>query len=329
MTLELLDDIQNYRKLFMDANFWQPYVATVMETVRLPCNDIRGGIPGTYPTFIVDDTYVVKFFGRLFDGEKSHHVELVASQLLKGQKNFPVPALLAQGQLFEDDLHWSWPYLVFEYLDGINISEAWDNLPLEEKQAVSKEMGYRVRALHAISLEENTYFIPTWENYRGFLKTQRSNLLAKKKNTGWLPSHLWKQLEDFLLPVDQLVDPETGPHFIHADLTHDHLLGKVKNGKWHTLGLIDFGDAMVGNLYYELIALHLDLFQGDRKLLGIFLKNYGYVEETPGSFSIRAMNMTLLHQFGEDIITDLFYRNPYLKKLRTFEELAEEIWGIN
>ena len=329
MTLELLDDVQNYRRLFMDALFWQPYVAAVMEKVRLPCNTVRGGIPGTCPTFIVDDAYVIKFFGRLFDGEKSYRVELHANQLLRYQKDFPLPALIAQGKLFKDDGQWSWPYLIFEYLDGISIGEAWENLLHEEKQAVSREMGIRVSALHAISIEENTYFIPTWKNYWRFLKTQRSNLLTKKNKSGWLPSHLWKQLDDFLLPVDRLIDPQKKPHLIHADLTQDHLLGTLKNSKWITSGLIDFGDAMVGDLYYELIALHLDMFQGERELLSLFLDSYGFDEKAKSHFSRQAMSMTFLHKFGEEIIADLFSKKPSLIKLKTLEELAEEIWGIH
>jgi hygromycin-B 7''-O-kinase len=39
--------------------------------------------------------------------------------------------------------------------------------------------------------------------------------------------------------------------------------------------LIDFGDAMVGDLHYELAALHLDLFDCDKRLLRQFLDHYG------------------------------------------------------
>jgi hypothetical protein len=85
---------------------------------------------------------------------------------------------------------------------------------------------------------------------------------------------------------------------------------------------------MVGDFFYELIAVHLDLFQGDNQLLRKFLEGYGFEVSTQANFPKRAMNMTLLHQFGENILTDLFHRRPYLIQIRTLDELAEEIWGL-
>ncbi len=328
MTLDLLDEIQNYRKYFMDADFWEPYVASAMEQVKLPYKVMRGGNPGTCPTFIIDDAYVIKFYGRLFDGENSFYAELYANGLVKRQVEFPIPALVAQGKLYEGDYHWKWPYLIYEYLDGISIGEAWGDLSLIERQDVSSEMGHMVGALHMIALGENGYFDPNWDAFRNFLETQQTNLLESMKNSGWLPFQLWKQLDAFLLPLDQLIELEMKPYLIHADLTRDHILGKVKDGKWKTLGVIDFGDARVGNLFYELIALHLDLFQGEKQMLRVFLENYGFEMSSDKNFSKKAMNMTLLHRFGENILMDLFRRCPFLEYISTLDELAEEIWGI-
>jgi hygromycin-B 7''-O-kinase len=328
VTLDLLDEIQNYRKFFMDVDFWQPYVAVAMEQVELPCKVLRGGNPGTCPTFIVDDAYVIKFYGRLFDGENSFYAELYANQLVKGQVDIPVPGLVAQGKLFDGGFHWSWPFLIFEYLDGISIGEAWGEISLIERQAVSREMGHMVGALHSIALGENGYLEPKWDSFRNFLEIQQANLLESMKNSGWLPLHLWKQLDTFLLPPEQLIKLEMKPYLIHADLTRDHLLGKVQDGKWNTLGMIDFGDARVGNLFYELIALYLDLFQGEKQMLSLFLENYGFKMSSDTNFTIKAMNMTLLHQYGENILTDLFCRCPHLEHITTLEELAEEIWRI-
>ncbi len=328
MVLDLLDEIQNYRKLFMDADFWEPYVAAAMEQVELPCKVMRSGNPGTCPTFIVDDAYVIKFYGRLFDGEKSFHTELYANRLLKRRRDFPVPALVAQGKLFEGDSHWNWPYLIFDYLDGISIGEAWDDLSLMERQEVSSEIGHMIGALHSIALGENGFFDPNWDAFRNFLETQQANLLDSMKNSGRLPIHLLKQLDAFFLPPDQLIELDIKSYLIHADLTRDHILGKVKDGKWNTLGVIDFGDARVGNLFYELIALHLDLFQGEKQMLRVFLENYGFEMSSDKNFTKKAMNMTLLHQFGENILTDLFHRCPHYEQIATLDELAEEIWGL-
>ena len=114
-------------------------------------------------------------------------------------------------------------------------------------------------------------------------------------------------------------------HFIHADLTGDHLLGRLENGHWKTRAVIDFGDAMLGNLYYELAALHLDLFQCDQHLLRAFLEAYSL---PPGpDFVRKAMVTSLLHQF--DLYGPLFERIPQLNKIHTMEELAAWLWDAN
>jgi hypothetical protein len=69
------------------------------------------------------------------------------------------------------------------------------------------------------------------------------------------------------------------------------------NGKWQTHAIIDWGDAMTGNILYELVALYLDLFHSDKKLLDIFTAAYGLPDFYRDNFPHQAFSMTLLHQF--------------------------------
>ena len=112
--------------------------------------------------------------------------------------------------------------------------------------------------------------------------------------------------------------------FIHSDLTRDHVLGLLENGHWKTGAIIDFGDALIGNIFYELAALHLELFDGDRRLLQAFLQTYG---SPPGPDFVRqAMVTSLMHQF--DVYGPLFEK-PELRRIRTLDELAECLWQVN
>ena len=113
------------------------------------------------------------------------------------------------------------------------------------------------------------------------------------------------------------------PHLIHADLTRDHLLGRVVDGRWQSLALIDFGDAMTGDLLYELSALHLDMFRGEKRLLRAFLDAYGMTEEARAALPHQALATSLLHQFN-----DFEALEPGRLAARTLEELADDLWRV-
>lgn len=328
MDLNAFDQIDIYRKHFMDIAFWQPYVHLAMKKAGLTCQEVRGGIAGTCPTFIVDELYVVKFFGRLFNGEAAYRAELFANQLLKPGAGVPAPGLVAQGKLEEKSCEWSWPFLVFEYLNGISVGEAWNLLSVDSRIDIAVELGRIIRCLHSIPLAGNSVFQSDWRSYQQFLERQKKYCRMKYKDSNVLPEHLFHQLDSFLLPIESLLDITSSPHLIHADLTRDHLLGTVKDRKWISLGIIDFGDAIVGNLYYELVALQFDLFHNEKVLLKKFLNHYGIEKNLLENFSIRMMNMTFLHQFGEGILAFLFHRFPNLQQVNTLENLAEDLWGV-
>jgi Ser/Thr protein kinase RdoA (MazF antagonist) len=138
------------------------------------------------------------------------------------------------------------------------------------------------------------------------------------------PSHLAAGLAAYLERNAQRI--QSGDRqIIHADLTQDHLLGQVIDGHWQTRAVIDFGDAMFGNLYYELAALHLDLFDCDKRLLKAFLDSYGL--EADRDFACRAMTTTLLHQF--DVYGHLFTWKPDLKEAASLDVLAEKLWQLD
>lgn len=78
---------------------------------------------------------------------------------------------------------------------------------------------------------------------------------------------------------------------VHADLTSDHVF--VDGGR--LVGIIDWGDAMLADRSYELIALYLNCFDLDRRLLQTFLNGYQWPAET--DFERRAMQAALTFEF--------------------------------
>ena len=307
--LRVLETPEGYRARFMDPVLWGPSVREVCARHGLPEGAIRPGLAGSYPTFIVDERIVVKFFGRLFDGWTSWRVESSVAGLVAGLAWFGAPRLLASGREGE------WPYLAFRFVPGASIGEARRRVRLADRRALARRLGRRLRELHAIegpgSLPRLTRRkLECWYDAR------------KRQGMKGVPRHLARQADAFLASCPMRVG---AAHLIHADLTADHVLGEIQGGRWRPRGIIDFGDAMRGNLFYELCALHLDLFAADRRLLAAFLGSYGPDPEDQRDFARKAMRMALMHRF--DVLGPVFARRPALSRLGSLEEVADTLWN--
>ncbi len=117
------------------------------------------------------------------------------------------------------------------------------------------------------------------------------------------------------------------PSLIHADLTRDHLLGEHQDGDWALRAIIDFGDALSGDLFYELVVLHLEIFNADLCLLREFLAAYQPSPFHQQDFTRKAMTLTLLHPY--DAFATVFARHPDLRQSTSLDELADRLWNVN
>lgn len=332
--LASFDELDFYQRHFMDMELWLPYVQQICQRHRLSrCLHVYPGLAGTYPTFIVEDRWVIKLFGRLFDGMHSYTTELQAGQLLAPVFTphptlaVKIPAILFNGFLFGNTQDWPWPYIIFEYIPGASLGQQANRLSDADKRRVAHQIAILTRRLHTVSLAFKPGLKDAWEPYLSFLHTQRARVVEVYRQSKSLPKRLLEQLDSYLLPVEELVNLTARPHLIHADLTQDHLLGEFKLGRWRTHGLIDFGDAINGDLFYELVALHLDLFQGDKCLLAIYLADYGLDDFHRTNFARKSLSVTLLHQFN--VLQARYPRIEQLDRFHTLDDLANHLWDVN
>jgi len=320
--LESFESYDFYCSHFTDLDLWRPNVIETCTRHFQIQGNVRTGIPGTYPTFIVDDQYVVKFFGLLFEGHQAFETEREANRLLERYPSIPVPKVLASGTLLDSPPYW--PYLIFTYLPGFSIAEVEERLSVEEKLFTASELGKSIRILHSIPLPVSGHFQASISSFRDLLFKLASNCCLNHRSWNSLPDKLVEEIDGYLLPVEKLIDPVSNPHLIHADLTLDHLLGRFETNSWVPLGIIDWGDAMIGNILYELVALHLDLFKGDKHLLEVFLEAYKLPSFYQEAFAQKAMTMTLLHRF--DVLAAPWL--SYVSEARSLDDLADQLWGI-
>jgi len=323
MDLEILDNLKGYTSAFMDPVLWTPYVRSVCQKHNLaPANTVRPGLAGTCPTFVVDERWVVKFFGRLFDGGTSFAVERLCASLAQAYQPFPIPELLAWGELLPDE-PWRWPYLIFEFIPGKSLGEVLPQMSQSTRQAIAGWLGEAVRNLHDIPLDSLAQeILPAQDSIKANsrLSGSRRQLEWRKFPQSWIP-----YLDEFLVATDYLDEDPWPRHLIHADLTRDHILGFMENRSWSTRAVIDFGDALVGSLDYELAVIHLDIFQGNTFLLKTFIKRYGLEQSEYAQFPFRMMRTALLHQFN---LFEPFSGVHPVSSFQDFEAVALSLWNI-
>lgn len=330
MKRPIFASIQEYGQLFTDVTYWQPYVEEVC-TRHLPgkCQRVRSGLPGTHPVFIVDERYVIKFFTHYFGGMESLAAEMDLYHVFSHNPplSIPVPTLIAQGTLFPDSDEWPWPYLITNVISGRGLVEVHEQVHYENLLTLADLLGQFLHQLHPMNLSQSHLFKPTWDAFANEIEQQRQTYVARHQDWGTIPTHLIEQIESYLLSTHMLFDAHTTPHLLHCDLNSDHVFGFLDEKQhWHTTGIIDFGDAQVGDWHYDLIALHMGLFCGDKVLLQTFMDSYDPKQRLRKNFVHITMTYHLLRRF--DCFERIFHRNPELYNLKSLEELAEILWEV-
>jgi hygromycin-B 7''-O-kinase len=313
---------QEYGRYFTNPSYWHSYVAAIC--LRHNLGDpvtVRAGFPGTHPVFLVNEQYAVKLYTDLFGREQSYHIEHEVYRLIATEPDLPAPLLVATGMLFDDRDGWPWPYIVTRVIPGLSISES--EVSYTDRLEVAAWLGTVVRRMHSLPLAAP--FSAEWEPFLQFLATRRAEVVADHVRWGSLPAHLIAQIEEYVPDLTILIDEKETPALLHCDLNSDHVLGESVAGHWRPTGVIDFGDAKVGDRIYELVALHLGLFDCDGAMLKTFLEAYGFDESLRRDFAMRAMSMALLFEFND--CSHIFKNIPAAASAGTLDELAELVWG--
>lgn len=278
--------LAEYRARQTDTDFWRPHVAEVLARHDLPGDQaaMAPGIGATYPTFLCGDL-VVKLFGGGSPWQQSYAAERDIQAALAGDPALRVPALLAEGRLFEDAAA-AWPYLVTTRIPGMS----WERATLSEdaRLSVAVQLGEQVAHLHRLAPPD----LPIWPALD----------LEEACRRSALPPHLISDVKTF---VSQIA--EGAPVLVHGDLMERHAF--VENGR--LTGIIDWGDAMAADRHYELAKLHLGMFAGEGRLLRAFLT----AAEWPvgADFSRRSLAQAIRRQaigLVQHHSMDVFHRLP-------------------
>ncbi len=311
---------EEYGARFVDLDFWRPYVALIAAAHGLPAGEIGMGEPGTFPTFILDRSHVVKLFGVPFDGPRGWAVERdVARLIATSGLAIPAPNVAAAGVLSREP---EWRYLVTRFVAGEPFATAGPDLPAAERLAVASDLGRMLRDVHALRIPAGTALGGDWPDWTAFIEGQRRGVADRHRAWGTLPERMLRQIQGYVAGYHI---PDGPPSLVHADLHGHHLIGEASETGWAIRGVIDWGDARIGDRYYELPALHLGLLHGDRPMLRAFLEACEWPDHRSAAFAHRAMVMTLLHEFN---VLEHVGTTVDLDALASLDDLADAVWHV-
>lgn len=300
---------ERWSELRARPEIWFPLAAEALDRHDLHLAPVAFlGSGGSYPAIVTDEV-VVKFFGFAGEWAATWTNERLAQERLGRDDRILAPRLLGAGEIFPD-AEQSLPYLILTRIPGTSWCDA--GLDTDRKLAIAAELGAQLRLVHALP-------------HHGFPGIDRwlRDSVGNGARTGEFPRHLIDHIDDWVATV-----PMQPPVFVHSDLFVRHPF--VDGGQLS--GIIDWGDAMAADPHVELGKIHLDVFEGDKRLLRAFLDGYGWPVDA--EFPRIALAMALRRHaqiLGQHGGGDMFYRVPELlgnKSVDTLDDLAEELFGF-
>lgn len=311
----------NYGARFVDRAFWRPYAELIANAHGLPAGEIGIGEPGTFPAFILGRTHVVKLFGTPFDGLRCWAVERDVARLIAAAGlAIPTPGVVAAGVLSRDP---DWRYLVTTFVPGEPFASVRNDLPAPDRLEIARALGRMLRGVHDLAIPVGTALGEGWADWTAFVGRQRRGVAERHRRWNVLPDRLLAGIDAYV--AGDRVPVDLPPSLVHADLHAHHVIGAATGDGWAMRGVIDWGDARLADRFYELPALHLGLFHGDRAMLRAFLEGYDWPDFRAGAFVHRAMAMTLLHEFH---VLEHVGTLMDLDAIASLDDLAAALWRV-
>lgn len=264
---------------------WSPAIAAIAQRHRLGGSFARSETGST--AVFLSARWCIKLHPPVADYPASERRERVALQCVEGRLDLPTPRIEARGELE------GWPYFVATRLPGRAVDEVWPSLPEPERRALAARLGRAVRQLHEVDATALASVTEPWSRFR---PAQRQRCLDLERGAG-LGADRLEELAAYLDGLDRVPDPTDGTQaLLHTELGPSHVL--VEGGE--PTGLIDFGDAMVGEAAYDLAPVGMFITRGDRGALTAFCRAYGL--DAPAIAAphrvARWMRHCLLHRYG-------------------------------
>jgi hygromycin-B 7''-O-kinase len=311
-TLPPLTDYETFSAWRADPSRWLPIARDIAHS-----HDLKTAAPhifatGTNLVLGLGDELILKIFPPFL--RHQFVSERAALTQLQGRLSLPIPQILFAG---ERD---TWPYLVITRLSGVVGSQAWPELPEDQKERVLGQIGATIAEVQRAPLGELSRIEPGWEQ---FLPAQIAGCRARHTRLGMKQKFL-DGFDDMLRDAAALIPLEKSVILTGEYIPENFLLSRDGNG-WRLSGLFDFGDVMTGFGEYDLLGPSAFMAAGMPRRVRSLLEGYGYSDaDISPALKRRLMALLLLHRFSDPIRHVRL--DGWQEKAGDLAELQELLW---
>jgi hygromycin-B 7''-O-kinase len=154
-------------------------------------------------------------------------------------------------------------------LEGRPLSEVAATMSVEDKTAVARDLGGLMRAMHDAEAPSGSRLALDWARFVDAQAQSAPVRHAEGAPAAWLqaiPGWLGSVLPELT---------RFRPTLISADLHAEHVLVAERAGRTSLVGVLDFGDALIGDPAYDFVTPLAFIVRGRAPLMSALLDGYG------------------------------------------------------
>jgi hygromycin-B 7''-O-kinase len=229
-----LKTIEAFRAWRSDASQCLTAALDIARRHGLPHADPQWFPTGTNLVVALNDSLVLKIFPPLL--RQQFISERTSLSQLRGRINVPIPEIVLEGEREQ------WPYLVITRLRGVLGTQAWPELPEDQKESVLGQIGETIAEVQRVPVGELAGIEPRWDE---FMLTQIAGCRARHQRLGLARKYL-DGLDELLGEAATLVPMNAPPVILTGEYIPENFLLSREGAGWRLSGLIDFGDVFTG-----------------------------------------------------------------------------------
>lgn len=313
--LASISSFEELEELKLSSRIFEEVVQKILAHHSLPIRSLMPFSEGSNIVFSYDDSLVIKLFPTFHQNQ--FESERLVLKALEGKLSVKTPIVCYEGKIA------GWPYIVITQLNGMLLENLWHTLNHSNKLVIIRELGLLMKEVHSLSINGLESIDCHWATFiENQIKNCVENHRAKK-----LSASLLEQIPSYVEMVKQSLLKIEKPVLLTGEYTPMNFLVTDIEGTWHISGLIDFGDAMLGNYQYDLLGPGAFLIQGDKELLNAFLSAYGYLpDELNSQLSHQLTALMLLHKYSNLEVQVRI--EGWKNKVFSLKELEGLVWGL-